>query len=276
MRLGACLPGLVAAAPATADIQFYRGTFTGEDFPIPTGSRATGTCWAWYDTLARTLTIEWEVEGLNGVPAVPGMHVHNAPRGEIGNILFVLYSGPWPTSGSVVWEGLEQSDRIELRNGRLYVNMHTTSFPTNGEVRAQLERVLCPADVNRDGVLDNADILAFVQDFLAQSPGADFTGDGIVDNGDVNAFVNAYLAGCDFGTLRGDGDGPPWEGSLPTRLPGTSSGLASGLSGLEGRRPVCDCGCPASIEALASMDPASMTAPERARAIGAGLLAGER
>jgi len=184
------------AGTATADIQFYRGTFTGNDFPIPTGSPATGTCWAWYDTLDRSLRIEWTVSGLNGNPAVPGMHVHNAPRQDIGNILFVIATGPWPTSGTALWEGLEQLDRIELRNGRLYVNMHTSAFPTNGEVRAQLERVACPPDVNGDGIVDNGDIASFVGLFLNQDPGADFTGDGIVDNGDISAFVARFLAAC--------------------------------------------------------------------------------
>ena len=54
----------------------------------------------------------------------------------------------------------------------------------------------CPPDINADGILDNGDIGAFVQAFLAGDPGADFTGDGILDNGDVGAFVLAFLAGC--------------------------------------------------------------------------------
>ncbi|MFG0306699.1 MAG: GC-type dockerin domain-anchored protein [Phycisphaerales bacterium JB040] len=54
----------------------------------------------------------------------------------------------------------------------------------------------CRADVNRDGVLDNGDIGAFVTLFLAGDPAADFTGDGILDNGDIGAFVSAYLGGC--------------------------------------------------------------------------------
>jgi len=54
----------------------------------------------------------------------------------------------------------------------------------------------CPADLNADGVLDNADIGAFVGAFLSQDPSADFTGDGVLDNGDIGAFVEAFLAGC--------------------------------------------------------------------------------
>ena len=54
----------------------------------------------------------------------------------------------------------------------------------------------CPADVNGDGVLDNGDIGAFVQLFLASDLAADFNNDGILDNGDIGAFVAVFLAGC--------------------------------------------------------------------------------
>jgi len=54
----------------------------------------------------------------------------------------------------------------------------------------------CPADLNGDGILDNGDINAFVQLFLAGDLDADINGDGILDNGDINAFVQQFLAGC--------------------------------------------------------------------------------
>jgi len=54
----------------------------------------------------------------------------------------------------------------------------------------------CVADTNRDGVLDNGDISAFVNAFLASLPQADINGDGVVDNADLIAFVNAYIDGC--------------------------------------------------------------------------------
>ncbi|MFT5423938.1 MAG: hypothetical protein ACI89L_001730 [Phycisphaerales bacterium] len=54
----------------------------------------------------------------------------------------------------------------------------------------------CPADMNGDGILDNGDIGAFVQLFLANDIAADFNGDGFLDNGDIGAFVASFLAGC--------------------------------------------------------------------------------
>lgn len=54
----------------------------------------------------------------------------------------------------------------------------------------------CAADLTGDGILDLADINAFVQGFVGQLPVADITGDGIFDLADINAFVAAFVAGC--------------------------------------------------------------------------------
>ena len=71
----------------------------------------------------------------------------------------------------------------------------TMTFGFSGVITV-LESPACPADTNGDGILDNGDINAFVQLFLAGDPAADFNGDGFLDNGDINAFVVAFLAGC--------------------------------------------------------------------------------
>ncbi|MFG0305664.1 MAG: GC-type dockerin domain-anchored protein [Phycisphaerales bacterium JB040] len=52
------------------------------------------------------------------------------------------------------------------------------------------------SDLNADGVLDNADINAFVAAYLAGDAGADVNRDGVFDNGDIGDFVSAFLAGC--------------------------------------------------------------------------------
>jgi len=72
---------------------------------------------------------------------------------------------------------------------------------TGAELHGPANYVLDPAppctpDVNNDGVLDNGDIGAFVQLFLASDLAADFNNDGILDNGDIGAFVTEFLAGC--------------------------------------------------------------------------------
>ena len=55
----------------------------------------------------------------------------------------------------------------------------------------------CAADITGDGNLNNSDINAFVNAFLAMDPAADLNADGNFNNTDINAFVNAFLAGCD-------------------------------------------------------------------------------
>ncbi|USN98270.1 MAG: hypothetical protein H6810_08785 [Phycisphaeraceae bacterium] len=55
----------------------------------------------------------------------------------------------------------------------------------------------CAADVAPPyGVLDLADINAFITGFLAHDPIADIDGNGIYDLGDINGFVQAFVTGC--------------------------------------------------------------------------------
>jgi DNA-binding beta-propeller fold protein YncE len=55
----------------------------------------------------------------------------------------------------------------------------------------------CPADLAEPfGVLDLADISAFVGAFVSGAPGADLDGNGIFDLADVVAFVASFTAGC--------------------------------------------------------------------------------
>ena len=54
-----------------------------------------------------------------------------------------------------------------------------------------------PADLAEPfGVLDLADINAFVSGFVSQNPAADLDDNGIFDLSDINLFVGAFLAGC--------------------------------------------------------------------------------
>jgi len=54
-----------------------------------------------------------------------------------------------------------------------------------------------PADLAAPfGVLDGADVNAFISAFGMAADGADLNGDGIVDGADVNAFISAFGAGC--------------------------------------------------------------------------------
>lgn len=54
----------------------------------------------------------------------------------------------------------------------------------------------CPADLDRNGALNNTDITLFVNAFLAADPLADINTDGYYNNTDITLFVNLFIAGC--------------------------------------------------------------------------------
>lgn len=74
------------------------------------------------------------------------------------------------------------------------------AFGARGDVviRIVVERVAppCPGDWDGSGSIDFNDLLAFLNDFNAQTPRADVNGDGSVDFNDFLAFLNLYNAVC--------------------------------------------------------------------------------
>jgi hypothetical protein len=54
---------------------------------------------------------------------------------------------------------------------------------------------LCAGDFDGSGVLEVADIFAFLNAFLAGNPSADFNGGGLAQQ-DIFDFINAWFAGC--------------------------------------------------------------------------------
>ncbi|HZW08738.1 MAG TPA: GC-type dockerin domain-anchored protein [Phycisphaerales bacterium] len=54
----------------------------------------------------------------------------------------------------------------------------------------------CAADFNGDGSVDTRDVLAFLNIWTSDGPGADFNGDGAINTQDVLAFLNTWTAGC--------------------------------------------------------------------------------
>lgn len=55
---------------------------------------------------------------------------------------------------------------------------------------------VCAPDLNRDGIVDFADYLEFLNLYCAQDRRVDFNQDGLVDFGDYLAFLDLYEAGC--------------------------------------------------------------------------------
>jgi hypothetical protein len=131
-RTAAAVLMLVAAlgGARSAPAQPIRGfpLEEGQEVP-PTGSPATGDCVARFNGLANELTITCAhtVVGANGA------HIHMAPPGVGGPIVFPFPSPVSPISG--VWT-MDAGDVAAMEAGNLYVNVHSPAFP-NGEIRGQ-------------------------------------------------------------------------------------------------------------------------------------------
>ncbi|MFG0305780.1 MAG: GC-type dockerin domain-anchored protein [Phycisphaerales bacterium JB040] len=122
------------------------------------------------------------------------MVFYNESGVEIGQPIGIQ---PQMSSGNPV---VAEHIAVDFPSGVRFINMVLSG--TNNQVDFQnlgftgMLSSDCRADTNNDGVLDNGDIGAFVNSFLAGDLAADFTDDGILDNGDIGAFVTAFLAGC--------------------------------------------------------------------------------
>jgi len=149
-------------------------TFTGDQENPPTGSTASGSGSVAWDSASNAATYRFTVSGVDFGPVlgqeaqtettaddVTIHHVHNAPRGTNGPVVFGQIGpaqdtddlsvvenedGSWTVSG--VWEATDPAnvsittfaDALTAATGGsdvpLYFNVHTTTFP-GGEIRAQ-------------------------------------------------------------------------------------------------------------------------------------------
>ncbi len=174
-------------------------TFTGDQEVPPNGMAAGGSGTVSWDGAARAAAYEYTVSGVDFGPVlgmgaqtettaddVTIMHVHNAPRGANGPVVFGQIGpaqdaddlvvapnadGSWTVSG--VWEATDPAnvpiatfaDALSAAVGGeevpLYFNVHTRAFPA-GEIRGQWVAAdgaggtSHPADFDGDG---GADIL---------------------------------------------------------------------------------------------------------------------
>lgn len=127
----------IAQAGAPAE---FTAVISGAFEVPPNDSPALGTMTGTYDFDANTFSFSWEItDNLIGMPGSPGSHIHNAPAGVNGPVVFGFNDpdGTWPLVGSAVWTDLSQDMVDELFAGNLYINFHTTEFP-GGEVRGQI------------------------------------------------------------------------------------------------------------------------------------------
>lgn len=146
----ALLVSIVAASGATAGVTSFQAVIDNDlsGTPSPAAGMLTGE----YDDVANTFSFSYEIsDELIGTPAAPGAHLHNAPAGSNGPIVFAFATGEWDLSGAFVWSGLTAGQVDELFAGNIYANFHTTDYP-GGEVRGQITVVPAPAGLGLLGL----------------------------------------------------------------------------------------------------------------------------
>lgn len=123
---------------------------------VPTNlSTAAGSFQLTVDDVANTLGFVLTAFNLQG-GAVTGAHIHNAPVGVNGGVVFNLinnadFTGPvtvgafqipnsYALVGSNKAAGVTLADMINAEPWKFYVNLHTTNLP-GGEIRGQVSPV---------------------------------------------------------------------------------------------------------------------------------------
>jgi len=124
---------------------------SGSQETPPNTSPGAGISTVRLDDVADTITVNTSFSGLTS-PATAG-HIHLAPIGVAGPILFPFADVPNATSGVIPTQvfAITPTQISALEGGLLYVNIHTTEFPA-GEIRGQLFAVPEPATLGLLGL----------------------------------------------------------------------------------------------------------------------------
>ncbi|WP_207491609.1 CHRD domain-containing protein [Aridibaculum aurantiacum] len=115
--------------------RFLGGRLSGANEVPPNSSVATGTVIARYNDGTGEVELTGDYQNLSS--PISGSHIHLGSAGINGPVIVTL-TNTGGTTGTLSGSGpLTQNQRDSLLSGRMYVNVHSTSFP-GGEIRAQL------------------------------------------------------------------------------------------------------------------------------------------
>lgn len=160
---------LIAGASVFGQWDFY-AVLTGLDEVPPNGSSAFASASLTLNPAQDRLTIHLTLFALdldgaqtpdNPLDNITGLHIHSAPAGVNGPVVFGLIGINNDLNGDVLinppagtvfsaWDLLEGNNttlaaQIEnLFDGRLYINVHTVAYP-GGEIRGQIHLIPEPA-----------------------------------------------------------------------------------------------------------------------------------
>ena len=119
----------LAAAPAAGQTFVFH--LRGDQEVPPVASAHSGGCHGVLDEPAGELALSC----VHDVTDATIMHIHRAPAGAIGPIVFDL--GDPASPAEATWTGMTAADVDDLLDGELYVNIHTAGRP-DGEIRGQI------------------------------------------------------------------------------------------------------------------------------------------
>lgn len=162
------IAGLLLQAPAQAAFVFTAELSGAQEVP-PVVTSAFGSATLWLNDTMDRLEIQVSLAGLDldGTQTpdtddnVTGLHIHAAPAGINGGVVFGLISPFSDTNGDLVIDALAGTviSAWDLTEGNgttldaqlpalfsegLYLNVHTVAFP-GGEIRGQIAAVPLPA-----------------------------------------------------------------------------------------------------------------------------------
>lgn len=145
VSLGGVALGMVGSAQAETSFVFLLQP--SQEVP-PTPSQASGVCVATLNDAQDALSVTCT----HNVQNVTAAHIHRAPRGVNGGVIFPFPNAASPITGT--WMNLTPQDVQDLMAAGLYVNVHSTAFP-GGEIRGQIIRGLTSFAFGADGSQEN-------------------------------------------------------------------------------------------------------------------------
>lgn len=134
--------GLTTAAASQALLWNISATLSGANEVPPNTSPAVGTSLGTFDDITGQLLLT--TIGTGFVAPVTAAHIHQAPPGVAGPVIFPLTGAPGGmTYVSVDNFSLTPAQGLTLTTGGYYVNVHSQAFP-GGEIRGQLAATAVP------------------------------------------------------------------------------------------------------------------------------------
>jgi hypothetical protein len=157
MRLNRVALAVAAAAAlvgcdSSSDFETFEAVLEGGQENPPLTSSGTGRATVLVSRSGDRVDVSVTMSGLENVTQA---HIHRAPRGTNGGVIFWLWQPnnplypPTPNQLGKSWlnpstdsrdQPLTETILNDLRAGNLYVNFHTTRNP-GGEIRGQLTKV---------------------------------------------------------------------------------------------------------------------------------------